>query len=172
MFDDICAYDSAGPCQANPCRNGGTCTAQDTTNYTCSCAAGFTGLLCETDPPDCEPTTCDNGGTCVEEYGPATHCICTKDFTGVKCTTCISGKFLFTVSQYIIQFDAIVKQCYHAMSKEIPHIAYAYTQLPTVGTLQMYVSATKSLLFKQLPPNIYSRCRCFPNFRLRPQVFI
>ena len=97
MFDDICAYDSTGPCQPNPCRNGGTCTAQDTTNYTCSCAAGFTGMLCETDLPDCEPTTCDNGGTCVEEYGPATRCICTKDFTGVKCTTCISGEFLFTV---------------------------------------------------------------------------
>ena len=34
-------------CAINPCLNGGTCT-DGVNNYTCSCAAGFTGKDCET----------------------------------------------------------------------------------------------------------------------------
>ena len=34
-------------CASTPCQNGGTCT--DTVNgYTCGCAAGYKGVLCET----------------------------------------------------------------------------------------------------------------------------
>ena len=34
-------------CSPNPCQNGGTCTDQ-VNNYTCSCAAGYTGKICQT----------------------------------------------------------------------------------------------------------------------------
>ena len=165
MFHDICSYDSAGPCQPNPCRNGGTCTAQDTTNYTCSCAVGFTGencsldlnfcipntclnggtciegfgtvytcscatgftgTNCNSDLNFCTPTTCDNGGTCVEEYGTETSCICTMDFTGAKCTTCISGKFLFTLYTCSLNIPYYMSLC--AISRVIARVGMVFSR--------------------------------------------
>ncbi|MCP3661956.1 MAG: calcium-binding EGF-like domain-containing protein [Gammaproteobacteria bacterium] len=32
---------------SNPCQNGGTCT-DGLNSYTCACAAGYTGKICET----------------------------------------------------------------------------------------------------------------------------
>lgn len=85
---------SAVPCQLNPCANGGTCSAQDTTNYTCTCAANFTGTDCSSDINFCTPTTCLNDGTCIEGYGTETLCVCTKEFSGPNCTMCVDGKLL------------------------------------------------------------------------------
>ena len=34
------------PCQAMPCKNGGTCQPTSYDNYTCSCLEGFTGQNC------------------------------------------------------------------------------------------------------------------------------
>ena len=35
-----------GPCNPNPCLNGGQCTGEGQT-YTCECVGGFTGNTCE-----------------------------------------------------------------------------------------------------------------------------
>lgn len=38
------------PCAANPCQNGGTCTAEDNLmGFTCDCNAGFPTYNCGTD---------------------------------------------------------------------------------------------------------------------------
>ena len=34
-------------CSPNPCQNGGACT-DEVAGYSCSCAAGYTGINCET----------------------------------------------------------------------------------------------------------------------------
>ena len=34
-------------CDSMPCQNGATCT-DGIASYTCSCPAGYTGILCET----------------------------------------------------------------------------------------------------------------------------
>ena len=41
IFSDI------NECSSNPCLNGGSCSDQ-VNGYVCSCAAGYTGLWCET----------------------------------------------------------------------------------------------------------------------------
>ena len=46
-------------------------TAQDEVNgYNCSCAAGFTGQLCETNIDDCVMNPCENEGTCMVSHEP------------------------------------------------------------------------------------------------------
>ncbi|XP_078678959.1 lactadherin-like [Branchiostoma floridae x Branchiostoma belcheri] len=66
------------------CLNGGTCT--DTpTGYSCSCAAGFTGLLCETEDVDhCASSPCTNGGTCVDRSN-GFQCLCPPGYVGKQC---------------------------------------------------------------------------------------
>ena len=34
-------------CEPNPCEHGGTCT-DGVNSYTCECADGYTGVICET----------------------------------------------------------------------------------------------------------------------------
>ena len=36
-----------GPCDPNPCRNGGTCNDDSQENITCTCAIGFKGDTCQ-----------------------------------------------------------------------------------------------------------------------------
>ena len=36
-----------GPCDNNPCLNGGVCTAKINDSYTCKCASGYSGGNCE-----------------------------------------------------------------------------------------------------------------------------
>lgn len=40
-------FTGIGNCDPEPCLNGGTCVEGDGT-FTCDCAAGYTGTLCET----------------------------------------------------------------------------------------------------------------------------
>lgn len=47
LLTPVCAKRNA--CYGQPCQNGATCTTVDcstTGNYTCTCAAGFTGTNC------------------------------------------------------------------------------------------------------------------------------
>ena len=44
-LDAIDVFDTV--CDSNPCANGATCTGDDL-QYTCDCAAGYTGASCET----------------------------------------------------------------------------------------------------------------------------
>ncbi len=76
---------NGGPCDPNPCQNGGTCTP-DGEQFTCDCAAGFTGDLCETNIDDCDPNPCQNGGTCIDGVN-GFQCDCPEGYTGQLCET-------------------------------------------------------------------------------------
>ncbi|PKN59271.1 MAG: hypothetical protein CVU56_00995 [Deltaproteobacteria bacterium HGW-Deltaproteobacteria-14] len=82
------------PVCASPCQHGGTCTAPGT----CTCAAGYTGAVCETDIDDCSPNPCQHGGTCsdgVDSYS----CSCEPGFTGDDCETAEFGTSCLALSQ-------------------------------------------------------------------------
>ncbi|XP_038067480.1 mucin-19-like isoform X4 [Patiria miniata] len=54
FFGQHCEIPYANPCVPNPCLNGGTCSSSDR-SFTCQCAAGFSGNLCETQAGDTTP---------------------------------------------------------------------------------------------------------------------
>ena len=83
FFGTSCA-DTA--CSPDPCQNGGTCTDNGDTTYTCTCAAGYTGTNCETDIDECVAAPCQNGGTCVDGVNSYT-CNCVAGYTGTNCET-------------------------------------------------------------------------------------
>ena len=60
-------------CDPNPCENEGTCMDAGNDDYTCTCAAGFTGQNCSQNV--CDPNPCQNGSTCVVMNGNfSCHC--------------------------------------------------------------------------------------------------
>ena len=79
---DHCEEVVVGPCDSNPCLNGGTCL-EDSDEYLCVCPIGWTGTNCETD--QCSDY-CKNGGLCIiTERGDVT-CDCNHtSFTGPTC---------------------------------------------------------------------------------------
>jgi len=70
-------------CVNATCENGASCV-DGRKNYSCSCAVGFTGDLCETDMDDCISARCANGGTCVDGVNKFS-CACQEGFTGEFC---------------------------------------------------------------------------------------
>ncbi|KAG7471237.1 hypothetical protein MATL_G00122340 [Megalops atlanticus] len=93
------------PCSVNPCQNGATCTknihiSQDIAVlessalifvspkqveiFNCSCPAGFSGTVCESDTDECGEIPCENGATCVNYPGGFT-CLCVRGFSGIYC---------------------------------------------------------------------------------------
>ncbi|XP_052808437.1 fibropellin-1-like [Mya arenaria] len=82
-------------CAPNPCINGGTCN--DLVNeFTCTCATGFKGITCQTNPDDCNPKPCQNGGECTDDLATYT-CACTAGYEGTnyidECASapCVNG---------------------------------------------------------------------------------
>ncbi|XP_019639757.1 PREDICTED: fibropellin-1-like [Branchiostoma belcheri] len=72
-------------CSSAPCQNQATC--QDQINgFTCQCAPGYAGTLCETDIDDCIGVTCQNGAVCHDEFNSIT-CQCVPGYTGTLCET-------------------------------------------------------------------------------------
>jgi len=47
MFMFLTLFPDVDECASNPCRNSGTCVDL-IDGYNCSCAAGYTGVKCET----------------------------------------------------------------------------------------------------------------------------
>ena len=72
-------------CTPNPCQNDGTCT-DGIDGYTCQCAPGFSGAMCETSVDECAPNPCQNGGTCTDGINGYT-CQCAPGFSGTMCET-------------------------------------------------------------------------------------
>ncbi|XP_038065452.1 neurogenic locus notch homolog protein 2-like isoform X39 [Patiria miniata] len=84
MSMDQCIRDT-DPCDSDPCQNGATCV-KDADAFSCTCAAGFTGPLCETDIDECASEPCHNGATCQDGINEVS-CTCADGFTGGLCET-------------------------------------------------------------------------------------
>jgi hypothetical protein len=81
--EDVSTGPDASACDPNPCENGGECVL-DGRGFTCVCAPGFEGVLCEMQIDPCDPNPCENGGTCSAE-GDAAICVCAPGFEGDVC---------------------------------------------------------------------------------------
>nr|XP_034316251.1 fibropellin-3-like [Crassostrea gigas] len=77
IFQDI------DECKKDPCLNGATCT-KTPGSFTCTCDAGWTGIICNKDINECLDNPCHNGGTCSNNDGSFT-CTCAGGFTGSLC---------------------------------------------------------------------------------------
>lgn len=87
--------DTALTCAASLCQNGANCqsltSSTDSTNsnyysaFTCNCAPGFSGELCQTKNP-CLPNPCSNTGVCTNVGSLGYLCTCAPGFSGQNCT--------------------------------------------------------------------------------------
>lgn len=72
-------------CSLNPCQNGGTCTENSITGYSCTCGPETTGRHCERRACDFRP--CMNNSTCTNfnngTFGAS--CECLSGYTGNTC---------------------------------------------------------------------------------------
>ena len=75
----------ADDCAGNPCKNGGICK-DGVKSFTCTCAAGYSGVTCETNIDECAPKPCKNGGTCKDGVNSFT-CTCAAGYSGDTCET-------------------------------------------------------------------------------------
>lgn len=94
-------------CQNQPCQNNGVCVPHEDNvhDYTCNCAAGFTGRNCESHI-QCQSENC-NGGKCIPKDSNSTDfvCLCPLGRVGVQCETNISITLpLFTIVQNFPSF--------------------------------------------------------------------
>ncbi|XP_071798783.1 low-density lipoprotein receptor-related protein 2-like [Asterias amurensis] len=64
-------------CDSSPCMNGGTC-GLSTAGFTCQCASGFGGEVCQS--AFCDSSPCMNGGRCTNS-----GCLCTTGYRGNLC---------------------------------------------------------------------------------------
>ena len=53
------------------------------TTFTCTCQAGFTGLLCDLDINECSSNPCYMGGQCVDDTN-GFYCNCPRLLGGVS----------------------------------------------------------------------------------------
>ncbi|CAO2626220.1 Delta-like protein 3 [Lemmus lemmus] len=81
-----CLLPGPGPCDGNPCANGGSCS-ETSGSFECTCPRGFYGLRCEVSGVTCADGPCFNGGLCVggEEPDSAYVCHCPPGFQGSNC---------------------------------------------------------------------------------------
>ncbi|PAV81053.1 hypothetical protein WR25_01997 [Diploscapter pachys] len=76
-------------CTSNPCGADSVkhfnCTAE-IGNYTCTCAAGYTGQNCDTlTGSACANNPCVNGGTCTDAGDGNYSCSCANGYNGSRC---------------------------------------------------------------------------------------
>lgn len=52
--------------------------------FSCTCLAGYTGILCEINYNECGSSPCRNGGICADGVN-AYLCVCKAGYTGQNC---------------------------------------------------------------------------------------
>lgn len=77
----ICQFDNR--CASNPCQGSSTCAIDAFGNASCTCAKGWSGLLCDADIDECNVvnSVCHHGGTCTNTLG-SFRCDCIPGFVG------------------------------------------------------------------------------------------
>ena len=76
------------PCDSSPCANTGNCTSLGPFNYSCECAAGYTGSTCEVDIDECLMAVCPANSSCVDAVN-SYMCVCNPGFKGDQCTSAL-----------------------------------------------------------------------------------
>ncbi|XP_030207576.1 delta-like protein A [Gadus morhua] len=71
-------------CAGSPCRNGGSCTDQETT-FQCTCPPGFYGKNCEQSAMTCADAPCFNNGRCSDNPDGGYYCQCPTGYAGFNC---------------------------------------------------------------------------------------
>ncbi|XP_048061947.1 slit homolog 1a [Megalobrama amblycephala] len=86
---DTAILAKCNPCMSGPCLNHGSCEADQTDGYRCSCSEGFKGKNCEAVTNACVSEPCKNGGTChtFGEEDEDFSCSCAAGFEGPTCDT-------------------------------------------------------------------------------------
>ncbi|XP_004595241.2 delta-like protein 3 [Ochotona princeps] len=81
-----CPVPGPGPCDRNPCANGGSCS-ESAGAFQCTCPRGFYGSRCEVSGVTCADGPCFNGGVCVGGADPDSSyvCHCPPGFQGSNC---------------------------------------------------------------------------------------
>ena len=77
MITNFRNYVAINPCDSSPCANGGSCTPgmMGPFDYTCQCAAGYTGPRCGVNIDDCQSAVCPNNSICMDGVN-SYECIC------------------------------------------------------------------------------------------------
>ncbi|KAM9850314.1 protocadherin Fat 2 [Aulostomus maculatus] len=73
-----------GPCDDNPCQNGGACEEDASGESRCRCAGLFHGARCELTNNPCASQPCDHGRVCVPK-AQGYMCNCSLDNTEARC---------------------------------------------------------------------------------------
>ena len=71
-----------GPCDEN---TGAIHCIDESSMYSCTCAAGFTGYNCSEDIDECDPNPCHNGAVCTNLLHGSFECSCNIGWTGQLC---------------------------------------------------------------------------------------
>ncbi|KAH8419353.1 hypothetical protein KR222_006509, partial [Zaprionus bogoriensis] len=66
------------------CQHGGECIEGPGLEFSCECAAGWHGRICQEEINECASSPCQNGGVCVDKLA-AYACACPMGYTGVNC---------------------------------------------------------------------------------------
>ncbi|KAG7271440.1 hypothetical protein CRUP_030940 [Coryphaenoides rupestris] len=71
-------------CVGHTCSPHGVCLDQRH-NFTCRCAPGFRGALCEAPADGCAAVPCANGAACLDSVG-GYRCVCPPGYEGRSCS--------------------------------------------------------------------------------------
>ena len=69
--------------ERDPCQNGAICRPQNSNDFTCDCAPGYDGIICQNEINECHSHECEYG-TCTDRINNFT-CNCYAGYSGRLC---------------------------------------------------------------------------------------
>ena len=88
---DLLLSPEINPCDSSSCDNSGSCISMGPFEFTCECAAGYTGLTCEVDIDECLTAVCPSNSKCVDAIN-SYICVCNPGFEENQCTQLVMGE--------------------------------------------------------------------------------